>query len=128
MTKEWNKNTEKDKEIKNEEEIKQYPVLVFRLSAVLGTCTGKLIGRNQTCLSVAKPDVATLLIPNPVIARDSEPVSATSLPCDPSPLFVYDSGIVRGSNPGKEKKFISSVELLDWLWGPPSLQFSVYHW
>lgn len=68
MTKEWNKNAEKDKEIENKEEIKQYPVLVvFTLSAVLGTCTGELIGRNQTCLSVAEPDVATLLIPNPVI-------------------------------------------------------------
>ena len=105
MTKEWNKNAEKDKEIKNKEEIKQYPVLVvFTLSGVLGTCTGELIGRTQTCLSVAEPDVTTLLIPNLVIARDSEPVSAISLPCDPSSLFRYGSNIVHGSNSGQGKE------------------------
>ena len=87
MTKEWNKNTEKDKEIKNKEERKKYPVLVvFTYSAVLRTCTWELIGRNETCLSFAELDVATLLMPKPVTARDSEPGSAISLPCDPSSL------------------------------------------
>jgi hypothetical protein len=86
----------------------------------------ELIGRYQTCLSVAELDVATLVIPKPVIARDSEPVSAISLPCDPSPLFRYGSSIVRGSNSGREKKVFSSVGLPGRLWGPSILQFSVY--
>jgi hypothetical protein len=106
------KYREKDKEIKNKEKIKQYPVLVvFILSAILGTCTSELIGRNKTCLSVAETDVATLLIPKPVIARDSEPVSALSLPCDPFPLFRYGISIVRALDyaKGREYDFHESV-------------------
>jgi hypothetical protein len=98
--------------------------LSLHIRQFVGTCSGELAGRNRTCLSVAEPDVATLLIPKLVNARDFEPVSGLSLPFYPSPLFSYGESI-RGSNAGWGNKFFSFVELPDGLWGPFSLQFSL---
>jgi len=34
--------------------------------------------------------------------------------------------MIQGSNPGEGKRFLSSPNLSDWVWGPPSQLFSEY--